>query len=85
MYLIVAYDCAEDRTRVPREFLRRYLTHIQNSVFEGEISEGQYKEIRSKLKEHHEDGESILFISIQRNMFEREVLGEDPTKNSKFI
>ncbi|MDB2276624.1 CRISPR-associated endonuclease Cas2, partial [Halorubrum ezzemoulense] len=40
MYVIVVYDMEADRTHLMLKLCRRYLVHVQNSVLEGEISEG---------------------------------------------
>lgn len=85
MYVIIVYDCEEDRTDFPRKFLRRYLIHVQNSVFEGPVTEGQIKEIESELKEYHKQGESLIIYKIPEHKISREVIGEDPTKDDKFI
>jgi len=85
MYAIVIYDCKEDRTRIPRQFLRQYLVHVQNSVFEGKITEGQLKEIKSKLEDHHNSGESIIIYTSPEHRVSRTVFGDDPTEDNSFI
>ena len=39
MYVILVYDVDQKRTAKMLKLCRRYLSWIQNSVFEGEISE----------------------------------------------
>ncbi len=46
MYVIVVYDVGIERVDSVRHILKRYLTWIQNSVFEGEISIGKLEEMR---------------------------------------
>ena len=41
MYLIVVYDISEERINKVRKILKKYFLWVQNSVFEGEISEGK--------------------------------------------
>jgi len=41
MHVIVVYDVPAERTRVYRKLLRRRLEHLQQSVFFGELTEGQ--------------------------------------------
>ena len=43
MYVILVYDVDQKRTAKMLKLCRRYLSWIQNSVFEGEISEVQLK------------------------------------------
>lgn len=46
MYVIVVYDVGIERVDSVRHILKQYLTWIQNSVFEGEISIGKLEEMR---------------------------------------
>lgn len=45
MYVILVYDFGERRVGKMLKLCRRYLNWIQNSVFEGEISEVRLKEL----------------------------------------
>jgi len=38
MYVVMVYDLEAERTQKALKIGRRYLTHAQNSVLEGEIS-----------------------------------------------
>ena len=49
MYVIIVYDIGEERINVIRKFLRRFLNWIQNSVFEGEITESQLVRVQNFL------------------------------------
>ena len=51
MYVILMYDCGEKRVGKMLKLCRRYLNWIQNSVFEGEISEVKLRELKIKAKE----------------------------------
>jgi len=50
MYVIVVYDMEADRTHLMLKLCRRYLVHVQNSVLEGEISEGDLATLKGRLK-----------------------------------
>jgi len=50
MYVIIVYDINVDRVSKVCNFLRRYMTRVQNSVFEGEVTDKQYAEIEYGLK-----------------------------------
>ena len=57
MYVIVTYDIGEKRVGKMLKLCRKYVNWIQNSVFEGEISEVKLKELKIRanrimLKEH---------------------------------
>ena len=85
MYVVIVYDCEEDRTDEPRKILRRYLIHAQDSVFEGSVTQGQLKEIQNHLDNHHKQGESIIIYKMPEHKVDRGVLGEDPKEDDKFI
>ena len=50
MYVILVYDVDQKRTAKKLKLCRRYLSWIQNSVFEGEISEVQLKQLTSEAR-----------------------------------
>ncbi|MEM4719781.1 MAG: CRISPR-associated endonuclease Cas2 [Candidatus Pacearchaeota archaeon] len=50
IYVIIVYDVSIERVTKICQFLRKYLDWIQNSVFEGELTESQLKEIETKIK-----------------------------------
>ena len=45
MYVIVVYDVGEKRVGKMLKLCRQYLCWVQNSVFEGELSEVKLKEL----------------------------------------
>ena len=49
MYVIIVYDIKVERVNKVKSFLRQYLFWIQNSVFEGEASESEFKIIYDGL------------------------------------
>ncbi|MCX8112398.1 MAG: CRISPR-associated endonuclease Cas2 [Bacteroidia bacterium] len=50
MYIVLTYDVAQERVAKVCRYLRRYLHWVQNSVFEGEITEGRYAELLAGLR-----------------------------------
>jgi len=51
MYVIVVYDMEADRTHLMLKLCRRYLVHVQNSVLEGEISEGDLSDTEGEIED----------------------------------
>jgi CRISPR-associated protein Cas2 len=45
MYVILVYDIGEERVGKMLKLCRRFLNWVQNSVFEGELTEGQLKNL----------------------------------------
>ncbi len=77
MYVIAVYDVRERRVAKCLKTFRRYLVWIQNSVFEGELSEAQIKKLERDLgRVLNWDEDSVLFyISTTRHYTERRELG----------
>ncbi|PSP99012.1 CRISPR-associated endonuclease Cas2 [Halobacteriales archaeon QS_4_70_19] len=85
-YVIVVYDVQADRTPKFLKYLRRYLTHVQNSVFEGELTEGTLEEVKSKLESMLQAGESVMVYRMSSEKYvERHVFGEDPMDDQQFL
>ena len=51
MYIILVYDIGEKRVGKMLKLCRQYLNWIQNSVFEGDITEVKLKELKYKAKQ----------------------------------
>ena len=79
MYVILVYDIEEKRVAKMLKLCRRYLNWIQNSVFEGEITEVKLKELLSEAKKIMDaDKDSIiLFKSRQEKWLEKTVVGQE--------
>lgn len=85
MYLVVVYDVEADRTEIFKKFCRSRLNHVQNSVFEGEVSEKQAKEIRNQLNSISKEHESVLVYEMWSDEYlNRYVFGEDPVPDSNY-
>lgn len=77
MYLIVAYDVNVERVNKVKKFLRKYLHWVQNSVFEGEVTQATLEEIKMGLMEIIDEREDMVVIYKLRtaDTFKREILG----------
>lgn len=82
MYIIAVYDVNEKRVAKMLKLCRQYLNWIQNSVFEGELTEVQVKELKIKASKimKPETDSLILFRSREQKWLEKEILGLE--KNS---
>ncbi|GMQ31134.1 CRISPR-associated endonuclease Cas2 [Algoriphagus confluentis] len=82
MYVILVYDIGERRVAKMLKLCRQYLNWIQNSVFEGEITEVKLKELLSVAKKimKEEEDSIIIFKSRDEKWLEKEILGKE--KNS---
>lgn len=79
MYIILVYDIEVKRVGKMLKLCRRYLNWIQNSVFEGELSEVKLKELLHEAKGiMKEDKDSIIiFKSRQEKWLEKIVIGQE--------
>lgn len=85
-YVIVVYDVQADRTPKFLRYLRRYLTHVQNSVFEGELTEGKLEEVKTRLESMLETGESVMVYRMASEKYvDRHVFGDDPMDDQQFL
>ena len=77
LYVIVVYDIEVNRIDKVRKLLRAYLFWIQNSVFEGELTEASYKSMVMELKRMiRNDYDSVVIFKFNsKKSFNREVLG----------
>ena len=65
---------------------RRYLNWIQNSVFEGEITEVKLKELKSAANGIMEESDSlIIFKSRDAKWLEKEIIGEERASTDNFL
>lgn len=86
MYVILVYDVDQRRTGRMLKLCRRYLSWIQNSVFEGEISEVQLKQLSTEAKNIMEDKDSlILFKSRDEKWLQKEIIGDERASVSNFL
>ncbi|RPI19238.1 MAG: CRISPR-associated endonuclease Cas2 [Ignavibacteriae bacterium] len=78
MYYIIVYDIASEK-RLPKvlKTCRKYLNWIQNSVFEGELTEGQFENLVSELKNKIKiDEDSVVFYSVSNpKWLSKEIMG----------
>ena len=92
MYVILVYDINlenKEGQKVLRnvfKICKKYLVHIQNSVFEGELLESQIIKLKAEIGRYiREDKDSIiLFKSRSSRWLEKEFLGmieDDKTDN----
>ena len=90
MYIILVYDISmtdkgAQNLRNVFKICKKYLCHIQNSVFEGELTEAELYKLKSELHPYIRDNDDsvIIFKSRQEKWLDKELLGiqEDLTDN----
>jgi len=93
MYVILVYDINLENLASGSKVLRnvhkvckKYLHHIQNSVFEGEIEESKLILLKNTLKSWLRDMDScIIFKSRNQKWLNKEFLVAQQDKTNNFI
>lgn len=92
MYVILVYDISienkgEKRWRHVFKICKKYLHHVQNSVFEGELTSAQRVSLRMEVnREIKPDEDSvIIFETRQERWLKKEILGVQEDKTSCFL
>jgi CRISPR-associated protein Cas2 len=79
MYVILVYDIEEKRVGKMLKLCRRYLNWVQNSVFEGELTDVKLQELLHEAKAimQIEKDSIIVFKSRQEKWLEKMVVGKE--------
>lgn len=92
MYVVLVYDISKDNNGQKRwshvfKICKKYLTHIQNSVFEGEVSTAQLVKLQQELKPYIDKAMDsvIIFTSRQEKWLDKEFWGKRDDKTSFFL
>lgn len=84
MYIILVYDIAlnQNGAKVLRhvfKICKKYLSHVQKSVFEGELTKSQLKKLTIELRKWIRDDKDSVIIFKNRNKkwLDKQFLGMD--------
>jgi len=68
LYVIIVYDIGIERLDSVRHILKQYLTWIQNSAFEGEITLGKLEEIHNLISNIiDKERDSVVIYSVNNS------------------
>lgn len=87
MYVIAVYDVNQKRVGKMLKLCRQYLNWIQNSVFEGEITEVKLKQLiaaSKKIMDTEEDS-LIIFSSREAKWLDKQIVGKEPSPLDNFL
>lgn len=91
-YVVLVYDISQEKNGAKRwskvfKISKKYLSHIQNSVFEGEISKPQLVQLQQEMKPYidTEWDSVIVFKSRQEKWLDKEFWGKKEDKTSFFL
>lgn len=87
MYVVLVYDISKTDNGQKRwshvfKTCKKYLSHVQNSVFEGEISKVQLMKLQKELNPYiNEELDSVLvFKNRQEKWLDKEFWGKEEDK-----
>jgi CRISPR-associated protein Cas2 len=77
MFVVLVYDVGVKRVARALKTCRKYLNWVQNSVFEGEISEVNLKKLKAELAKVMDSSEDsvILYTWRTQKYSSREIMG----------
>lgn len=87
MYVILVYDMGQKRVGKMLKLCRRYLNWIQNSVFEGEMTDVQLTELLHEAKRimNTDEDSLILFKNRERKWLDKQVIGVERQSTDDFL
>ncbi|MCD8157620.1 MAG: CRISPR-associated endonuclease Cas2 [Clostridiales bacterium] len=92
MYIILVYDIKTDDKGIkilskPFKTCKKYLNHIQNSVFEGDLSEGQLLKLKLKLNQiiRQTEDSVIVFSGRNKKWLDKDFWGKTEDNTDSFL
>lgn len=75
--MVFTYQQLAKRTNKVMKTCRKYLIHVQRSVFEGKITEAKLEKLKKEIKKiYHEDEDSVMIYKFDSLKYStKEVIG----------
>lgn len=79
MYVLLVYDVEVKRVGRVHKFLKRHLNWVQNSVFEGELTDAQIEEVRVGLNRvlDKETDSVLIYTAREERWLNKQVIGRE--------
>ena len=85
-YVIAVYDVSTRRVAKALKLFRQYLSWVQNSVFEGELTAAQLAELEAAAGALLRDEDSVILYTLRTTSYmERRTLGPERSDVGPFI
>ena len=80
MFVIIVYDAGQARDRKMLNVCRRYLNHVQKSVFEGSVSDSAFRRLKDEIKDvlNVKEDSCVIYCAGNTKYCRREKLGYCP-------
>lgn len=87
MYALLVYDVEVKRVSKVHKFLKRHLHWVQNSVFEGELTDAQIETVKAGLRRllNDETDSVLIYTARDQRWLNRETLGQQRSEISNLV
>ena len=87
MYVLLVYDVEVARVVKVHKYLKRHLHWVQNSVFEGELTDAQIETVKAGLRRLvNEETDSVLvYTARDQRWLTRETMGQQRSEISNLV
>ena len=87
MYIILVYDIGEERVIRILKICRKYLTWVQNSVLEGEITKANLVKLKIEIRKNiKKEDDSVIIYGLRTTLYSfRETIGKEKGGEEIFI
>lgn len=87
MYVVVVYDVGVKRVAKMLKLCRQYLCWIQNSVFEGELSEAKLRELTLKMRGIIDEADDSVIVLTNKMGYrmDKQILGKERMSTDNFL
>ncbi len=87
MYVLLVYDVEVRRVSRVHKYLKRHLHWVQNSVFEGELTDAQIETVKAGLRRIMEtEADSVLIYTARdQRWLAKETLGRERGETGNLI
>ena len=66
MFIIITYDVEKSRCSKFNKLLTKYLFHMANSVFHGEITESKYKAMLTAIDKIRKEDDNVIIYELPK-------------------
>lgn len=84
---MVVYDVEQERVAKICQYLRRFLHWVQNSAFEGELTEAQLERVKLGLRRIIDPAHDSIYVYCvpHKKYLRKEVIGQQKMPTGQFL
>lgn len=82
MYIVISYDVDSKKCNKLMKILRKYLYHIHNSVFEGEITDSDLKKLKEEVNKVLSIYDKLIIYKLSSSkVLKKDIFGNYQNQN----